>query len=265
MSSRFRFISNEDSKSEYLNKVIKYVNSKTETSQEEKLKMYDVFIKLPYHLRYVPNFSRKKVALRRLKHISKQFTKDEFFITHDTLNKFNLNDFNIEKYLRIVLKVPRHKKNLLNELEKYQKFIDEFVKSEKANIMKLNDNYFENAIILKEFYKKNKINESTYNYHKILTLYTLKFFKFNLDNMSRLEIIDATLRYYYDLKIRYIGINNMTLDKLLNLVNDFSDYCRLPDEELWDIERIKFEAIEEFSITEDVEREIITLNTSLYY
>lgn len=266
LPQKFRFITAKDVKpSHYSGKAVKYCSNLTNKSNEEKLKILDILLRLPFYLTFSSMERKKYNSL--FDNLYSTFYDVKYYFSHkeelitETINEAfqlpkNINNV-LNDYLTNIKQNENHLNEAENELERFYGFIKKMFEHRNVTAVKKHQDYFSNAYLLTQFYKENNILQSEYKFHNLLSLFSITFIPSLMKKLKRLDLIEAAYNYYYDLMIYYTMIDISVLNTILQITNDFADYLDLDHIEEWERLEAEFKAAYDFSFKDDSERESI--------
>lgn len=270
LPQKFRFLTKKDFEPrDYSGKAVKYCSNLTNKSNEEKLKILDILLRLPFYLTFSSSEKKKFNSLfenlySTFYEVKPYIADEEEWITEAIEKAFQLpKDINnsLVDYLNNIKQNEEHLKEIENELERFYDFITEKFEHRHITAVQKHQDYFSNAYLLTQFYEKNNILQSEYKFHTLLSLYSITYIPSLMKKLKRLDLIEGAYNYYYDLKVCYTMIDVSVLNTILQITNDFADYLDLNLIEEWDRLEAEFKAAYDFSFRDDAEREILIFFT----
>lgn len=227
---------------------------------EDLEKNEELLLRLPHH--FTTNDLKRKLSIQEhLKYLTQLLKSGD--INNRKLENFGLKDKDITKTIK-TLELALSSDNLLHEtfriINKLQKFI-ESIPNYYRKAIELDNNFCETPEKLNAFYKENQINPKTFEYHSLLVIYLITYLRIQFDHASRLDLIVAAYSYYFEMKIYLTLIDESMLEPIFKIIGDFADFFNLSDVKLCDIEKVRFQLVEDFKGQLAVENELLWFNS----
>lgn len=209
-----------------------------ESSKYNTENTYELLVRLPFYFPVKKSKNSQIDAQNRFNYLYKIYTPDYYNKKLLFPNDFKTDEFNPYMYLQNLSKNKETIQNALQILTEFQSFIDDYTFHDD-NPHYLNGYYFSNSKILNKFYEFKKIERETFNFDKLLVLYSLTYFTFSLEHASRLDLYKAACSYFYNAKLEFPIIKEELLRELINMIDRFADFLLLEAEYPWDFEKIR--------------------------